>query len=195
MKTYHGGRHRLPYPIGDQIIKHTGSVIHWNTISPGHGKDRENRLCAIVTCGSCKRDRWVPTNALLKATRTKRFSGCCVSCQHKLPWEKKWRDRPPTRKLCRGYVKLYLPQHPMRDKRGEVLQHRIVMAEILGRPLTRHEHVHHKNRNRSDNRPENLELVSSHSHALITRLNNRIQHLETFITCSGLNVPASNGWG
>lgn len=41
---------------------------------------------------------------------------------------------------------------------GRILQHRVVMARTLGRPLYAWENVHHKNGVRSDNNPGNLEL-------------------------------------
>lgn len=57
-----------------------------------------------------------------------------------------------------GYKIITKYDHPNANKYGRILEHQFVMASMLGRPLRKGENVHHKNGNRLDNRPENLEL-------------------------------------
>jgi hypothetical protein len=66
-----------------------------------------------------------------------------------------------------GYVCVYVPPNTpgalryakcKHSKKTYMLEHRLVMQQILGRPLKKTETIHHKNGNREDNRPENLEL-------------------------------------
>ena len=61
------------------------------------------------------------------------------------------------------YRRVYRPDHPYADSKGCVRYHRLVMEEKLGRYLEPWEVVDHINKDRQDNRPENLRLFSSNS--------------------------------
>jgi hypothetical protein len=52
------------------------------------------------------------------------------------------------------------PNYPEARRRPFVFEHKLVAEAKIGRPLQKNERVRHINRNKSDNRPENLEVVT-----------------------------------
>ena len=62
-----------------------------------------------------------------------------------------------------GYILIWKKDHPYAESKGYVLEHRLVMEEVVGRILGPEEVVHHVNGIRNDNRPENLMLFANHA--------------------------------
>ena len=70
-----------------------------------------------------------------------------------------------------GRRRIYVGRdHPMAQSKGYVLEHRLVMAGVLGRFLLPEENVHHINGDHGDNRSENLLVVTRSEHMQIHNL-------------------------
>lgn len=67
-----------------------------------------------------------------------------------------------------GYIAVYRPDHPDTTRNGMMMEHRLIAEIKYGRRLLRSEDVHHINGIKDDNRPENLEVLTSGSHARVT---------------------------
>lgn len=126
----------------------------------------------LSACPSCRREKWVPL---------KWDAHLCNPCHVRLRWQPAStrvvkpnlgvKQRGALNHAWKGgrkqHVGGYLYVTPATDDaigvamvgpNGYVLEHRLVMARYLGRPLLRTETVHHRNGHRQDNRIENLEL-------------------------------------
>lgn len=73
-----------------------------------------------------------------------------------------------------GYVLVWVPDHPDARKTGYVLEHRLVMEQKLGRRLLRREVVHHEDKNKENNHPDNLHLYGENADHLRDELTGRV---------------------
>ncbi len=146
------------------------------------GKKHAYAKYVWVACIDCGRERWV---TFLKG---KSLSARCQSCGASMP-----EKLEAARKVClnrrgslhpswkggktknnNGYISVWLSEdnffYSMAGKGGRVMEHRLVMAQHLGRNLHRWEVVHHRNGIRDDNRIENLQLLMDVGHIQLSRL-------------------------
>lgn len=106
-----------------------------------------------LTCSTCGKPFAVPPSRSASA----RY--CSNDC------------RPRTERSVRpdGYVWVWAPDHPDAYVNGRIAEHRLVAERMIGRRLRASEDVHHINGDRSDNRPENLEVLDHGTHSRLHR--------------------------
>lgn len=163
---------------------------------------RTERLRAF--CSSC--DTELPTFTRSGNFVTNRKTSLCVDCRKK----RKIRVRSGRSKQNEGYV--LLSKHSLTDEELRlanamvgskfVLEHRLLMAVHLGRPLLHTEVVHHINGVKDDNRLENLSLEENSLHSKkhkdaareILKLRERVTFLEGLLQRQlyGWNEPSAD---
>lgn len=71
------------------------------------------------------------------------------------------------RKTTRGYIACYVPNHPNATINGTVMEHRLVVEQKLGCILPKEFDVHHINGIKTDNRIENLAIMTHGAHTAL----------------------------
>ena len=131
-----------------------------------HGKPAGTAY--LVTCPRCQGKRWVRRGTIMRDLRQEAmYLGLCMSCVHSGDRSGWWRGGERKARYFHPYIKLP-PNHRfycMTNVGGCVRVSRLTMAKHLNRPLYLDEDVHHKNKDTTDNRIENLELRSHSGHA------------------------------
>lgn len=117
-----------------------------------------------AACTKCGKERWVE----IKYGKPR-----ATVCRCSSGGTRNWKGG---RYKANGYILIRFnksaksPYLSMANSRQTVFEHRLVMAQSLGRCLLKQEIVHHINGIRDDNRIENLKLISPLDHATFTQL-------------------------
>ena len=117
---------------------------------------KNEEYCSLFECPVCGEDVIKPTG------EGNRLTACSQSCAETMKEKKAYRPFI----VVNGYKYIYKPNHPKAIKGSRyVAEHRLVLEDKIGRFLTNDEVAHHKNGNKQDNRPENLELMTFSKHS------------------------------
>ena len=130
------------------------------------GKNTRSKYIWLA-CPDCGQETWVQVTKTGKLT-SKRCQACYLKSQVG-PAHHNWKGG--RRKVVGGYIKqaiqpdsFFLPMATKNNGQYFVLEHRLVMAQHLGRCLQSWEAVHHINGIKDDNRVGNLRLLLTGVH-------------------------------
>ena len=111
----------------------------------------------IITCQHCNKKKKKYEREGNKVCDRK----CYMDWKRCNPNKKAYKDKI----FVSGYYYLYMPEHPNAIKGGRyIAEHRYVLEQKIGRLLAKDEVAHHIDENKTNNLPENLEVLTISKH-------------------------------
>ena len=141
------------------------------------------RTGKVLKCEQCGNDFYA-SGWQLRERGTRQPKYCSRECKHAAlrgnqpPWAKP--DETTTHSA--GYVLAWCPEHP-RASHGRVFEHILVAEQMLGRYLIADEFVHHRDRNKKNNDPDNLLVLTSSEHAKLHAQESPVESTKVEMQC------------
>lgn len=137
-----------------------------------------------IKCQSCGISFYASGWQLKNKNEKRRPKFCSRKCKYKAFESKRmpWAKPEETIRHSAGYLLAWEPAHP-RSSRGRVLEHILVAEKKLGRYLHDDEQVHHRDRDKANNDPDNLLVLTSSEHARLHAAESPVQSTRVEIEC------------
>ena len=89
-----------------------------------------------------------------------------------------------------GYVQILKKGYKGTDYNGYIFEHRYIMERQIDRYLNKNEVVHHVNGDKTDNRIENLKLMTNSEHTIFHNVGSKI----TEVARNNMSIAAKKRW-
>ena len=137
-----------------------------------------------IKCQSCGIQFYASGWQLRNKDERRRPKFCSQKCKYAAFRSKRMPWATPEHAIVHsaGYLLAWAPEHP-RASRGRVLEHILVAERVLGRSLQDDEQVHHRDRNKKNNDPDNLLVLTASQHTRLHALESSVQSTRVEIEC------------